>query len=119
MARSFLGVLSVMFVVATSVSAQANYSVFKAVWSGGAKASFSLKAENIIRYCFRDEPCSDYRYEGNRDSFSITFPKNGDYVGGYMELRKKNNNRYSAEFYYGEEAPLKIGTKSVAEFKSN
>jgi hypothetical protein len=119
MARSFLGVLSAVLVVATSVSAQANYSVFRAVWSGGAKASFSLKADNIITYCFHDEPCSDYRYKGNRDNFSITFPKNGDYAGGYMELRKSGNNRYSAEFYYGEEAPLKIGTKSVAEFESN
>jgi hypothetical protein len=119
MGRSFISVLLTIFAVTTAVSAYANGVVFEAVWSGGAKASFSLKAGNIITYCFNDEPCSDYRYKGNADRFSITFPKYGDYAGGYMELRKNHNRRYSAEFYYGEEASLKIGTKSVAEFQSN
>jgi hypothetical protein len=119
MARKILGVLSAAVLAATTYSAHANYSVFSGVWSGGARASFSLKAEMIITYCFHDEPCSDYRYEGSREAFSVTFPKNGDYAGGYMELRKIDKSRYSAEFYYGEEAKSKIGTKSVIEFELN
>ena len=119
MARRFLGILSAALVAATTVSAHASYSVFRGVWSGGAKASFSLKADKLVTYCFHDEPCSDYRYKGNRDQFSITFPKNGDYAGGYMEFKKIDTQRYSAEFYYGEEASIKIGHKSIIQFESD
>jgi hypothetical protein len=111
--------LSVILVTASCVPALAEGNVFKGTWNGGAEASFSLKADSIITYCFQDDPCSDYRYTGSAEKFSISFPAAPDYAGGYMEFTRKNNSFYIAESYYGPEASIKIGTKYVAEFELN
>jgi hypothetical protein len=110
--RIFFAVIIGLF----CVPAMADNKVYEGTWNEGARATFSIESEDIITYCFEKTPCSRFRFKGSLDLIQITFPRQADYVGAYMELIKKPNGRYLGEYYYGEEASSKIGTKSVAVF---
>ncbi len=107
-------------VLATAIictPALAASTVYKGTWSSGVTASFSVKSDDVITYCFNDVPCSDYRFEGTVDLIQVTFPGDGQFLGAFMELTKKANGHYSAEYYYGPEANQRLGTNHEATFK--